>query len=162
NTMTNCNTGQSLSNLVDEDGDASTIGIEIPSQMGSTNGSRISNQQRCANPLYGYGQNEYRDGATLTEGVTTGGITWTGLDTEKTYTLKLHHMHGSTSGVTNPASCEAVCDSETIEQYSESTNVSYIEFNEKAPDGSGELTCVVRAGGASNSILQIAVLEEES
>src|SRR5690606_4518702 len=89
NTMTNCNTGQSLSNLVDEDGDASTIGIEIPSQMGATNGSRISNQQRCANPLYGYGQNEYRDEATLTEGVTTGGITWTGLDTQTTYTLKL-------------------------------------------------------------------------
>jgi hypothetical protein len=150
NNQTTHTTGAAISNLVDDEGGSSSIGLIFTSQIASSGRENSIASNRNFNKYFGYERSQNTDGATVQTTVTGGTAKFTGLNNSKLYNIRLFHSTAS-SFATN-ATIRVTIGGVTKTQYSECNNRLYIEYTNLSP-ASGEIIMAIRADADKNTFL---------
>jgi hypothetical protein len=161
NYLSNANAGQTLSNLKDDNGAASTVGFAIVTQHATSPTDRTNTHSRSRNGCYGFTQRDFTDGIQMEVGAAPGQSKFTGLNTGKTYKVSAYGISSSAT-VANNMELQLTIGGVTKSMWFSQTNIKKLEFTGVAPNGSGEIVIDAQNIGDTNAIWPVAVLEEET
>lgn len=163
NNITNLATAQSIANILDEGGGASTIGFTVVTQS-TTSPQQAAVQSNRGNLIFfGLARTANTDGCIL--GSTAGTYKFTGLNNLKKYRIRFHHNEGSIEANPNLYSARAeisvTIGAVTKTQYSGANGVKYVEFTNQSPS-SGQIQFTAKRAFDRNVYMTIIEFFQEA
>lgn len=162
NNITNQNTGQTVLNLITDDGSASIVGLNIPSRTG-TDVDGVALSSHVNGEHWGLPKTFMKDGAQVITTLSNGSNKFTGLNGSKKYEVLLFHLSSNTNNTAKAdihvTAVQAIGDIVKT-QYSEFNTSTFIYFgrgilginndvNESLTPIGGELTFNIRCNTGS-------------
>jgi hypothetical protein len=146
NNMSNCAAGQSVANLIDDEGGSSTIDFAVLTDFAAGTRQNIvgssGNHFRARN--FGFERTTCVDGLRSQDGTTTGTAELQQLNGSLTYTLRIYCAARGTTPETTERNFQVTVGGVTKEVYAEMNTAYYIEFTGVDPDGSNEIAIAMK------------------
>lgn len=136
---------QGLSNIVDDGGGASAVSFTVTNQFASTGRDNNAGDNNAGRQKFKGFKLEYNlSGIVISNAITNGRLTFTGIPSGKLTDILIHHYHLSGDGdnpnpITAQSALSATANSITQTQYSEYENGYYMKFT-NVPESSGSFT----------------------
>jgi hypothetical protein len=161
NQAANFNTGQTYSNLPDDNGNATSVGFQVVAQMIGSGTNRVSDATRTGVAGFGFSYDEYFDFAQV--GNVDGSVKWTGLNSGKTYKVTIYAAGGNGT-VTNDINISATVSGFTRSIFTQLTNTRKLQWTGISPNGSNEIviSSINNDGNTIGAGIQVFMLEEEN
>lgn len=159
NNLTNINNGQSVNNLVEYDGAASTVGLTIINRF-STFNPQTEHSVRMYADYFGLGRNFNRDGARMLTSISNGSMKFTGLNNAKSYKVVVYVGMDNGDDFATRAEASVTIGASTQTMYAQYSVFQGMVFDSVTPTA-GEITIAARASQTRDACITGLILIEK-
>jgi hypothetical protein len=160
NNFTNVNNGVSISNLLDYDGVASTVGFACVNRLSTfqpqTEFPTIATYGKYA----GLDRNLWRDGARILTSIVNGQLKFTGLNPAKQYKVVVFHSMDNNDDFATQATISVTIGAVTQTQYSQFNTFYNLVFDNVAP-AAGEILIAAKCNANRDTCITGLILIEK-